>query len=77
MFKRHRVLLGVLLEAPRVPSPTELMKWVFLLRQETCLDSDSSFYDLVPYGDGPFSFLVHRDLEELARLGVCATEGGP
>lgn len=75
MFKRHRVLLGLLLEAKRIPSHTELMKWVFLLRQETCLESDPSFYDFVPYKHGPFSFMVYRDLEELARLGYLNGNG--
>jgi len=69
MLKRHRVLLGVLLNAPHVPTRTELMKWAFLMREETPLSSEHSFYDFVPHKYGPFSFLVYRDLEELRRLG--------
>ena len=75
LFKRHKILLGVLLKAPRIPTRTELMKWLFLLRQETCLCSEKSFYDFVPYKYGPFSFTVYRDLEELARLGFLNGNG--
>lgn len=74
MFKRHKIILGILLEAPKVPTRTELMKWLFLLRQETCLSSESSFYDFIPYKYGPFSFMVYRDLEELARYGYLKGE---
>jgi uncharacterized protein (DUF488 family) len=52
----------------------ELVKWVFLLRQETCLVSDTTFYDFVPYKYGPFSFTMYRDFEELCRLGYLSKE---
>ncbi len=73
MFRRHKILLGTLLEAPTAPSRTKLMKWGFLLRSETLLDSDPSFYDFIPYRYGPFSFTLYRDLQELARLGYIKT----
>lgn len=73
MLKRHRVLLGVLLECPRTPTRTELMKWLFLLGQEPGPRSLSSLYDFVPYNSGPLSFCVSRDLEALARLGYIAS----
>ncbi len=69
MLKRHKILLSLLLEAKRVPSLVELMKWLFLLRKETCLSSDHSFYDFLPYKYGPCSFIFYRDLEELRRFG--------
>ncbi len=75
MLKRHKILLGIFLEGPRVPTRTELMKWLFLLRQETCLISNSSFYDFVPYRYGPFSFTVYRDLEDFKRFGYLDGEG--
>lgn len=75
LFKRHKLLLGVLLEAPRVPTKTELMKWLFLMREETCLKTDSTFYDFVPYRYGPFSFTVYRDIEQLGRYGYLGGEG--
>jgi len=69
LFRRHKILLGVLLQAPHNPTRMELMKWLFLLKKETFLSSDSTFYDFIPYKFGPFSFTVYRDLEELARFG--------
>ncbi len=51
------------------------MRWVFLLKQETPLSSDPTFYDFVPYKYGPFSFTVYRDLEELARFGYLNGDG--
>lgn len=75
MLRRHKILLGLLLEAPHEPSRTGLIKWLFLLREETCLKSESSFYDFVPYRYGPFSFTVYRDLEDLRRLGFLESEG--
>jgi len=74
LFKRHKVLLGAILKAPRCPTRMELMKWLFLLKQETSLDSDPTFYDFVPYKYGPFSFTVYRDLDELSRFGFFADE---
>ena len=69
LFRRQKVLLGVLLQAPHNPTRMELMKWLFLLKKETFLSSDSTFYDFIPYKYGPFSFTVYRDIEELARFG--------
>jgi hypothetical protein len=69
IFRRHKVMLEVLLDAPRVPTRTELMKWIFLIKQETELRDDPSFYEFVPYKYGPFSFTVYRDLDELSRFG--------
>lgn len=69
MLKRHKTLLGVLLNAPRIPSRIELMKWVFLIRQEPAFTKDATFYHFVPYKYGPFSFSVFRELEDLGRYG--------
>ncbi len=69
MFKRKKIILGLIVAAPKVLTRTELMKWLFLLRQESPLGSDHSFYDFIPYKHGPFSFVVYRDLDELLRNG--------
>jgi uncharacterized protein YwgA len=69
LFKRHKVLLGVILQAPKIPTLTELMKWLFLIKKETFLSSDSSFYEFIPYKYGPYSFTVDRDIDELSRFG--------
>lgn len=75
ILNRHRVLLSLLLEAPRIPMKTQLVKWLFLLREETCLKDDPSFYSFVPYRYGPFSFTVYRDLEYLGEEGYVASDG--
>jgi len=69
MLKRHKALLGILLESPGLSSRTNLMMLAFLLRCESCLDHDQSLYDFVAYKHYPYSFTLHRDLEELKRLG--------
>jgi hypothetical protein len=69
MLMRHVMLLGVVHEAPHVPTRTELMKWLFLMRERNRLSQDLTFYDFVPYKYGPFSFLVYRDLAKLSAQG--------
>jgi len=46
------------------------MKWLFLLRQESLLRDDQTFYDFIPYRYGPFSFEAYRELGILARSGL-------
>lgn len=55
-------------------SPTVFVKLVFLLRQETGLERDPSFYDFVPYNFGPFSFTLYWDLGSLRQNGYVTTE---
>ena len=69
MLRRQKLLIGVLLHAEKIPSHIELMKWAFLLRHETCLSSEASFYDFVPYKYGPFSFTLYREMEYLSHQG--------
>ena len=68
MFRRHKVLLAVLTNAPRPLRLAERMGWLFLLRKESSLLSDPGFYDFVPGRHGPISFVACRDLMRL-RLG--------
>jgi len=74
MFKRQKIILGLIVAAPKVLTRTELMKWLFLLRQESPLGSDHSFYDFIPYKHGPFSFVAYRDLDQLLRYGYLNKE---
>lgn len=64
------MLLNLLLQAGEGVSKIKLMKWLFLLRNETDIDIEKSFYDFLPYHYGPFSFTVYRDLSELKRDGL-------
>jgi len=50
-------------------SPTVFVKMVFLLRHETALRHERTFYDFVPYKYGPFSFALYRELTNLRRDG--------
>jgi len=74
MLKRQKVLLGLLLKCERKPNKIELMKWLFLLKHETQIVGDTTFYDFVPYKYGPFSFVVYRELEELVNYGYVESE---
>ncbi len=49
---------------------TRLMKLLFLIRQETPIESEWSFYDFVPYKYGPYSFFANRDVGMLRKEGL-------
>lgn len=67
---RQRILISLLLRAPVRPNRTQLMKWLFLLRQEGGLGEVCAFYDFLPYRYGPFSFEACNELDALARSGI-------
>jgi uncharacterized protein (DUF488 family) len=66
---RQKTLLSLLARADRPLTPTVFVKLVFLLRHETGLQKDRSFYDFVPYNFGPFSFTLYRELGSLRQNG--------
>jgi uncharacterized protein (DUF488 family) len=66
---RQKTVLALLSRANRPLSPTVFVKLVFLLRQETGLKNEPTFYDFVPYKYGPFSFALYRELTNLRRDG--------
>ena len=65
MRTRQKIILSILLHSNRKPSQTQLMKWLFLLKQESLFKNDPAFYDFLPYKFGPFSFEVYRDINFL------------
>jgi uncharacterized protein (DUF488 family) len=69
MLTRQKVILAILERVGRPVSPTMLVKLAFLLRQQTVLREDHTFYDFVPYRFGPFSFALYRELDSLRRDG--------
>lgn len=73
MLIRQKTILYLLLRAQKALSPTVFVKLAFLLRQETCLKNESTFYDFVPYKFGPFSFSLYRELTNLRRDGYVAS----
>lgn len=75
MHKRQKIVLGILLETPRIPTSTALMNLIFLMKRETYLSQERSFYEFVPYESGPFSFTAYRDFEIFSRLGYLNGNG--
>lgn len=72
---RQKVLLALLERVPgRRVSRIQLVKWLFLLKEEEDVGRYGSFYDFLPYKFGPFSFLAYRDLTEFERLGWVAPD---
>lgn len=69
MLKRQKTLLQLLEFAGRPLTHIELVKAAFLLRQETVLSRERTYYDFVPYRFGPFSFALYRELRALERDG--------
>ena len=69
MLTREKIALKVLEEAGGSLPKTVFVKLMFLLRMETGLKQNSSFYDFVPYKYGPHSFALYRDLIRLGSYG--------
>jgi uncharacterized protein (DUF488 family) len=74
VLTRQKTVLSLLTQADRPLSPTVFVKLVFLLRQETELAKDRSFYDFVPYNFGPFSFTLYWEVGSLRQNGYVTTE---
>lgn len=69
MLNRQRLILALLARAGGSASATQLVKLAFLLREETEVGRDRTFYGFVPYRYGPFSFALYRELAGLERDG--------
>lgn len=65
MLRRQRIILALLEDAAKPLPPTALVKLSFLLREETEIRDDTTFYSFVPYRFGPFSFALYRELDAL------------
>lgn len=63
------MILALLDHAGTPIQNTTLVKLAFLLREETAVRRDRTFYGFVPYKWGPFSFALYRELEALERDG--------
>lgn len=73
IFIRQKMILSLLKQAGHPLPRTVLVKLAFLLRQETVVKEESSFYDFVPYKYGPFSFTLYRELGNLQQYGYLAS----
>jgi len=69
MLRRQRTILKVLSTADGTLSATQLQKYMFLLREETFLCHDLTFYEFLPYRFGPYSFAAQREIETLTAYG--------
>jgi len=69
VLNRQRVILALLDRAGGSIQRTMLVKLAFLLREETAVGQDRTYYWFVPYRQGPFSFALYRDLASLERDG--------
>ncbi len=76
MLTRQKIILALLSRANKPLSPTVFVKLTFLLRRETDLRHDPTFYDFVPYKYGPFSFALYREIAGLRRDGYLAADEG-
>ena len=61
----RRLILQFLTENGARARKTCLMKWLFLLANETEWGLDNSPYDFLPYKYGAFSFVAYRDIQKL------------
>ena len=75
MLRRQRTILKLFSTADCPIPTTKFQKYVFLLRQETFLGRDSTFYDFLPYKYGPYSFAAQREIEALTAYGYLAPSG--
>ena len=75
MLRRQRTVLKLLSTAGGALSATQLQKYIFLLREETLLCHDSTFYEFLPYRFGPYSFAAQREIETLTAYGYMESVG--
>jgi len=70
MLNRQKAVLLLLRQAGREVSPVQLMKWSFLLANETPSHGGATFYAFVPYRYGPYSFTLDQEKDALVRDGL-------
>jgi uncharacterized protein (DUF488 family) len=74
MLIRQRAIVRLIEKANGPLSRTVLFKLAFLLRLETAVKEDPTFYDFLPYKFGPYSFAMHREVEALVACGYLKAE---
>jgi uncharacterized protein (DUF488 family) len=70
MLNRQRIVLFTLNEAGGHASRLQVVKWLFLLGQETPNRGGEAFYQFVPYQYGPFSFCLYHEATRLGDGGL-------
>ncbi|PDW02935.1 DUF488 domain-containing protein [Candidatus Viridilinea mediisalina] len=70
MLNRQKAVLLFLRHASHAVSSIRLMKWSFLLANETPSHGGATFYAFVPYKYGPYSFTLDQEKDALVRDGL-------
>ncbi|MEO0377569.1 MAG: hypothetical protein AAF329_23800, partial [Cyanobacteria bacterium P01_A01_bin.17] len=70
MLHRQKALLAILQQVGGQASTLQMMKWAFLLSQETLSHGGKTFYQFLPYNFGPYSFTLNRETDTLIRNGL-------
>jgi len=65
VLHRQRALLAILQQVGGQASTLQMMKWAFLLGQETPYRGGKTFYQFIPYRFGPYSFTLNRETDTL------------
>lgn len=59
----------ILQQVGSTASNLQMMKWAFLLSQETPSHGGKTFYQFIPYLYGPYSFTLNQETDSLIRNG--------
>jgi Domain of unknown function DUF488 len=70
MLIRRKIFLYLLQKAGGSASRIGLNNWCFLLRHETASGGGETFYDFVPYENGPHSFGLEHEIGRLVKKGI-------
>jgi uncharacterized protein (DUF488 family) len=70
LLNRQKVLLYALRESGGSATKLQLVKWAFLVANETSSNGGSAFYQFVPYKYGPYSFTLNQEMAALIRDGL-------
>jgi uncharacterized protein (DUF488 family) len=69
VLHRQKALLMILQQVGSTASNLQMMKWAFLLSQETPSHGGKTFYQFIPYLYGPYSFTLNQETDSLIRNG--------
>ncbi len=69
MLNRQKTMLYLLDLAGGESTALHLVKWAFLIREESVSKGGASFYEFVPHKYGPYSFCVAQEMNALAEQG--------
>ena len=69
MLHRQKALLLILQQVGSSASTLQMMKWAFLLSNETRSHGGKTFYQFIPYRYGPYSFTLNQETDSLIRNG--------